>query len=107
LIELKAHNATTSNGLAWSPDARTVYWADTPTHTIHCWDWDAATNALRNFRVFRQFAAKPPGWKAGMPGYGGRPDGAAADAEGNYWCAMYEGERLLKLSPAGEILQEI
>jgi sugar lactone lactonase YvrE len=39
--------------------------------------------------------------------YGGRPDGAAVDVEGNYWCAMMEGGRLLRLSPGGEILREI
>ena len=39
--------------------------------------------------------------------YGGRPDGAAVDVEGNYWCAMVEGGRLLCLSPSGEILREI
>ena len=39
--------------------------------------------------------------------YGGRPDGAAVDSEGNYWCAMYEGGRILCLSPQGDILSEI
>ena len=39
--------------------------------------------------------------EAGEPGYGGRPDGAAVDVEGNYWVAMFEGERLLRFSPAG------
>ena len=42
LIELKAHNAIIANGLAWSPDASTLYWADTANHVIHAWDWDAA-----------------------------------------------------------------
>jgi sugar lactone lactonase YvrE len=107
LVTLKADNATTANGLAWSPDARTIYWADTPQHTIRMWDWDAQANAMRHCRVLRQFASKPPGWKPGGTGYGGRPDGAAVDASGNYWCAMFEGQRLLKLSPAGDILEEI
>lgn len=42
-----------------------------------------------------------------MPGYGGRPDGAAVDSEGNYYVAMFEGQRVLKLSPGGEVLAEI
>lgn len=105
-LEPKAGGATTANGLAWSPDARTLYWSDTPRHTIRAWDWDAAGNRLSRERVFCQFSAKPQGWTAGMPGYGGRPDGAAVDANGNYYVAMYEGARLLKLSPGGDLLAE-
>ncbi|MDP3824926.1 MAG: SMP-30/gluconolactonase/LRE family protein, partial [Polaromonas sp.] len=102
-----AGDATVGNGLAWSADSRTLYWADTTGHVIHAWDWDAAGNTLARQRVFRQFPSKPPGWQAGMPGYGGRPDGAAVDSEGNYWVAMYEGGRVLKLSPGGELLADI
>jgi sugar lactone lactonase YvrE len=29
------------------------------------------------------------------------------DVEGAYWCAMFEGQRLLRLSPAGELLAEV
>ncbi len=107
VIELKAHNAVIANGLAWSPDARTVYWSDTTHHVIQAWDWNAHTNEMQRHRVFHQFPPKPAGWKPGEPGYGGRPDGAAVDAQGNYWCAMFEGQRLLKLSPAGDVLQEL
>jgi len=107
LVSLKADNATTANGLAWSPDARTLYWADTPTHAIHAWDWDAHANAMRNRREFHRFEPKPAGWKPGQPGYGGRPDGAAVDAEGCYWSAMYEGGALVRLSPQGELLERV
>lgn len=107
VVQLKAQNALTANGLAWSPDAGTVYWADTPSHQIQAWDWEAGSNAMRHHRVWRTFAPKPAGWQPGQPGYAGRPDGAAVDAEGNYWCAMFEGSRLLKLSSAGETLEEI
>ena len=107
VIELKAQDAITANGLAWSPDQKTVYWTDTPSHAIQAWDWDADSNVMRNPRVFQQFPGKPDGWQAGDPGYGGRPDGAAVDVEGNYWCAMYEGGRLLQFSPAGELLADI
>ncbi|HQR99658.1 MULTISPECIES: SMP-30/gluconolactonase/LRE family protein [unclassified Polaromonas] len=102
-----AGDATVGNGLAWSADSRTLYWADTTGHVIRAWDWDAAGNTLARQRVFRQFPPKPPGWQAGMPGYGGRPDGAAVDSQGNYWVAMYEGGRVLKLSPGGELLADI
>jgi len=39
--------------------------------------------------------------------YGGRPDGGAVDSEGAYWCAMFEGGRILRFSPTGELLREI
>ncbi len=34
---------TISNGLAWSPDGRTMYHADTPTQIIRAYDYDAAS----------------------------------------------------------------
>jgi sugar lactone lactonase YvrE len=107
VIECKARDAITANGLAWSPDRKTVYWSDTPRHVVYAWDWDADSNAMDKHRVFQQFPGKPQGWQAGDAGYGGRPDGASVDAHGNYWCAMYEGGRLLQFSPAGELLQDI
>ena len=106
-VDVKAGDAVIANGLAWSPDARTLYWADTANHIVHAWDWDAASNVMTGQRVFQQFPPKPAGWKPGEPGYGGRPDGAAVDSEGNYWCAMYEGGRVLQFAPSGELLAEI
>jgi sugar lactone lactonase YvrE len=106
LVQLKAQNAIIANGLAWSPDTRTLYWADTPNHVIYAWDWEAQGNVMGRHRVFQQFPGKPEGWQPGRPGYGGRPDGAAVDVEGNYWCAMFEGGRLLKFAPEGNLLAE-
>lgn len=93
--------ATVSNGVAFSPDSRTMYRSDTTSHTIHAFDYELASGKLSNRRVLREFSQD----KANN--YGGRPDGAAVDAEGAYWCAMFEGGRLLRLSPKGEILREI
>jgi YD repeat-containing protein len=106
VVHLKAHNATTANGLAWSPDRHTLYWSDTAQHAVYAWDWDAQGNVMRHHRIFHQFAGKPPGWQPGQAGYGGRPDGAAVDAQGHYWVALFEGGRLLRLSPAGEVVAE-
>lgn len=98
----------TANGLAWSPDGRTAYWADTAAHQVRAFDFDAASGQLSNPRVFYQASPKPTGWAWGSATpYGGRPDGAAVDAEGCYWSAQYEGGRLLRISPVGEVVQVI
>ncbi|MGV3652633.1 MAG: SMP-30/gluconolactonase/LRE family protein [Noviherbaspirillum sp.] len=94
--------ATVSNGLAFSPDRRTLYHADTTAHRITAYDYDIAQGSLGGARVLRQFPTD-----RAAPDYGGRPDGAAVDSEGAYWCAMFEGGRILRLSPSGDILREI
>ncbi len=37
----------------------------------------------------------------------GRPDGAAVDAEGCYWSALWDGWRIVRFSPAGELIQTV
>lgn len=93
--------ATVSNGVAFSPDNKTLYHADTTSHCIHAYEYDVTTGVIGNSRVLKQFSTDK------LNNYGGRPDGAAVDSEGAYWCAMYEGGRLLRLSPEGDVLNEI
>lgn len=104
-LSRRADGVTVSNGLAWSPDGRTQYWSDTTSHTIFAMDVDPQTGALGERRVFANFALKQAAQD--LSTYGGRPDGAAVDSEGCYWVAMFEGQRLLRLSPKAELLQEI
>jgi sugar lactone lactonase YvrE len=85
----------TSNGLAFSPDGRTMYHSDTPTHTVYAWDFDAATGDIANRRIFAQFRGETD-----------RPDGGAVDREGCYWSAFYRGGKVVRLSPRGETLAE-
>lgn len=102
--------ATTANGLAWSPDGHTLYWADTSSHVVHAWDYALHSNTLTRHRSFLQFAPKPAGWQFNSAGagaaYGGRPDGAAVDVQGNYYVALFEGRRLCQFSPRGTLLAE-
>jgi sugar lactone lactonase YvrE len=93
--------ATVSNGVAFSPDNKTLYQADTTSHKITAYDYDLASGNVGAGRLFQQFSMDK------SANYGGRPDGAAVDSEGAYWCAMFEGGRLLRFSPEGELLQEI
>ena len=101
ILQSVADGVVISNGLAWSPDNKTMYWADTPNHVIYSWDWEAKSNRISHRRLFYRASFKPNGWQAGQDGYLGRPDGAAVDEVGDYWVAMFEGSRLLKLTPEG------
>lgn len=104
-LDRVAGDITVSNGLAWSPDGRTLYWSDTTSHAIMALDMDPQDGSLSHRRVLQQFPLKTPGQP--LETYGGRPDGAAVDSEGCYWVAMFEGQRLLRLSPDGAVLQEV
>ncbi len=110
VVTRMAGNATIANGLAWSPNNDRLYWSDTTSQVIRSWAWDATSNTMTGERVFKHFPMKPAGWTAAWPdphGYAGRPDGASVDAQGNYWVAMFEGQRVLQLAPNGNVLQSI
>ena len=104
-LERRAEGIAVSNGLAFSADGRTLYWADTRGHQVLAFDFDGDLGRLSGRRVFAQFAPR----LADQPlsDYGGRPDGAAMDSEGAYWVALFEGRRLLRLAPDGRLLRDI
>ena len=80
------------NSIAWSPDDRTMYFADTYRHTIWAYDYDIASGAISRERVFVDASSHP-----------GRPDGSCVDADGCLWNAEYGGWRLVRYTPAGKI----
>ena len=82
-----------------------MYWSDTKAHTVYAFDFDLEEGAIASRRVFASFEPKREGQDLGT--YGGRPDGAAMDSQGNYWVAMFEGARLLQFSPVGSLLREV
>jgi sugar lactone lactonase YvrE len=86
----------TSNGLAWSPDGRTMYHADTEQRTIWAYDYDPATGAADRRRVF-----------ASVDVNDGGPDGAAVDRDGFYWCAVFSNGCLLRFDPVGRLERRI
>jgi sugar lactone lactonase YvrE len=75
-----------SNGLGWSPDARTFYYIDTPTRRVDRFSSDLATGAITERRPFHVFTAAD-GW----------PDGLAVDAHGHLWVALWGGGRIVQL----------
>lgn len=88
----------TSNGLAFSPDGRTLYFSDTPRFVIYRFDYDPDTGAATNRRVFARI--EPTATDRG------RPDGAAVDVDGCYWSSLYEGSRVRRYDPDGKVMAD-
>ena len=84
----------TSNGLAFSPDGRTLYHADTPKKTIWACDYDPVDGAVERHRVFAH---------VDEGGDAGGPDGAAVDRDGFYICAVFGAGCLLRFDPDGRL----
>ncbi len=78
-----------SNALCWSPDSRKLYHADSPTHSIRVYDFDAQSGELSNPEIFAHTEI------------GVEPDGACVDAEGFVWNAQWGGSRVVRYAPDG------
>ncbi|GAA5234528.1 SMP-30/gluconolactonase/LRE family protein [Verticiella sediminum] len=89
-VSVQEEDIICSNGLAFSPDGRTMYHADSRRRTVWRYAYDPATGTAAERRVF---AVAPEGE--------GRPDGAAVDTEGHYWIARYGGGRIVRHAPDG------
>jgi sugar lactone lactonase YvrE len=85
---------TVPNSVAFSPDDRTLYFADTPKHTIWVFDLDIDAGVISNRRVFADTGRA-------------LPDGSCVDAEGFLWNAEYAGHGLTRYAPDGRIDRHI
>ncbi len=97
-LAILASGLLTSNGVAFSPDGRTLYHSDTPTFTVWRYAYDPASGEATNKSLFVRLEPTDADR--------GRPDGAAVDAEGCYWTALFEGGRIQRYSPDGRLLAE-
>jgi sugar lactone lactonase YvrE len=85
---------TVSNSLAFSPDGRTMYLADTTVATVYAFDYDVSSGTASNRRVFIRFDK-------------GRPDGAEVDSQGGYWIALMMRSVIARYRPNGMLDFEI
>ena len=98
--DLSAHKVIAgvgcSNGLAWSPDSKTMYFTDSHTNLVWAYDFDAATGAASNRRVFIDLTAEKF-----------IVDGATVDRDGNYWLTIPFNGRIFAYDPAGKRIRTI
>jgi sugar lactone lactonase YvrE len=79
-----------SNGIAWSPDHRRMYYVDSPTRRI-----DVFTHADGHVSSRRPWVGIETG--------AGWPDGIAVDADGAVWVALWDGAAIRRYTPEGQL----
>lgn len=84
------------NALCWSPDAETMYFADSWVDEIEKWRRDPETGDYSASGKLLE--------KGQLPGI---PDGAIVDSEGYLWNARYNGGCVARISPSGEVVQVV
>jgi sugar lactone lactonase YvrE len=81
-----------SNTIAFSPDGRILYFADTAAGDLGAYAYDLESGSLGA----RQHFAVPKD----VPGY---PDGSAVDTEGYLWNARWDGWCVVRFAPDGRV----
>ena len=83
-----------SNGICWSSDEKTMYFADSSAQEIYQCPYDIVSGSLGSVSVLAKIES-------------GHPDGAVTDVDGRIWSAIWGGAQLLCLSGNGKILSQI
>ena len=95
-VRLLHERLTVANGIAFSPDAATIYFSD--SHLGRVWQapWNEQTGDMGR-----------PELLCAADELAGRPDGAAVDSEGNYWSAGVSAGVVNRFGPDGALQARI
>jgi sugar lactone lactonase YvrE len=85
------HDIGIANTLAWSPDRRRFYSADTLANAVRVYSYDARTGDIADEQPFLMNFAR------------GLPDGSATDSEGYLWNCRYDGGCIVRIAPDGTV----
>jgi sugar lactone lactonase YvrE len=97
VVHRRVEGVSISNGLAWSPDERVMYYVDSRTRAVSAFDYDKATGQIEGRRVVIR-----------IPDGMGLPDGMSIDEAGMLWIALWDGGAVGRWNPAtGELLDQI
>ena len=78
-----------ANGICFSPDGRRMWFADSSKRAIEAFDYDTTYGLPSNRRIVALT--------------NGVPDGSCVDREGFVWNAVWEGYRVERYSPEGQL----
>jgi len=81
-----------SNGIAWSPDQRLMYFVDSPTRRVDVFTYMPEVGGVVDRRLF-----------ADVSDAAGVPDGLTVDADGYVWVALNGGSELRRYGPEGKL----
>jgi len=95
-LHLVLNNIGCSNGMAFTLDQKGFYYTDSFAREIYLFDYNVENGALSNRRVFARFEESD-----------GLPDGAALDANGCLWSALWDGSCIVRLLPTGQIEKKV
>lgn len=85
-FETMLENVTISNGIIWSPDRRTMYYADSPTKEVVAFDYHQGSGQVENRRTVARTDF-------------GTPDGMTIDSEGYLWVCQWGGWQVGRYDP--------
>jgi sugar lactone lactonase YvrE len=87
---------TISNGLGWSADATTLWFADSGRGSVDSFRFDAEAGTLSSRRTV--IVVDPEE---------GVPDGLTVDAEDHIWVALFGGGEVRRYTPDGELVARV
>ena len=96
-IEKVISPVSISNGIAWSPDEKFMYFIDTPTNQVSTYHYEERTGNISYHGTAVQFPTEL-----------GYPDGMTIDSEGMLWIAHWGGAMVSRWNPHnGKLLETI
>jgi len=95
-VRLLHEGLTVANGIAFSPDAATIYFSDSHLGRVWHAPWNEDTGAMGR-----------PELLCSPDEVAGRPDGAAVDSDGDYWSAGVSAGAVNRFTPEGALRARI
>ena len=96
LAEIIDYKIRCSNATCFTPDGRTMFFCDSPTRRVYCFDYDPRAG-LSNRRLLYELPSDMDG----------SPDGAQCDADGCPWIAISGASKVIRVSRDGVVDHEI
>lgn len=88
-------NLMLPNGMGWSTDCQTYFFADTERHVIYAYDFDLERGNISNRRNFVEF------------GPSGFPDGLTVDTNDHLWVAMWQEGKISHFDERGRKVEDL